>query len=315
MNGCPPEHLDITETPTPNFPAAVPLRDKTMREEAAKAKAGQVLIWSHKEPDAIYHKNQSRQTTLADVDGALQTIAERTRELMRAVPSDLDLTVVVTTDHGRLLSDSVPRSHPLPEGAKSEGRAAWGHPSHVAEDGLVSLSAETFRLPGGVEAWVARDDAAFVQGNGSGGTVSFPHGGLWPEEAVIPWFVFVRDAQAPTVRVRVSGTGRSGGSGTLTFVFDNAGAVPITVLSVRLRSAEVNWQWSDAFDLPVGDQQQRTGERPLDRWPNDQERERVSGTALVSLPNGATFELPAEVTLRSDALYKRGLDAEDLLDL
>ena len=315
LNGCPPEHLDIIETPTPGFPAAIQLKDKTMRDQAAQAAPGQVLVWSHKEPDAIYHRNQSRETTLADVDGKLRTIAEQIRELAGAVPEDRNLTVVVTTDHGRLLADHIPRSHPLPKGAKSEGRAAWGDPAEGAQDGLVNLPSDTFRLPKGVDAWVARDNAAFVQGNGSGGTVSFPHGGLWPEEVIIPWFTLVRDALVPRVRVRVSGSGRSGGSGKLTFLFDNAGDVPVTVLSVRLRSSGENWGWDEGIDLAVLEQKQGAAERTLDRWPSGQDSEQVTGTALVSLANGVTFELPTEVALQSDALYQRGLDAEDLLDL
>ena len=211
MNGCPAETLDITETPTPKFNSAILLRDKTMRDQVAQAQNGQVLLWSSKEPDATYHRNQSRATTLAEVASQLSLLANRIRELAFGIPEHLNVTVFVSTDHGRLLAVDIERTHRLPDSAFSEGRTAWGAISVSPPEGLVPLKPERFRLPESITAWVATDANAFVQSNGSGGKVAFPHGGLWPEEVIVPWFSFVRDAKLPALQISLQGSGRTGG--------------------------------------------------------------------------------------------------------
>ncbi len=316
MNGRPPETLPLGETPTPNFPGAVLLKDKTMRDQAAAAENGQVLVLSHKDPDGIYHRNQSRETTAAEVSGQLNLLATRIREIAFAVPPECDLSLVVSTDHGRLLSGDVPRYYAAPGGLTPEGRAAWGTCDVPPPPGVVALDAEWFRLPQGVTAWVVHDESAFVQTNGGGGTVAFPHGGLWPEEVITPWFALVRDAPVPVLRITVEASGRSGGVGRCTATLDNAGLSTLTVTSLRLTDATASWVWEVRDSITVPAQTREIFEREIAPYPGaDMLAGVFTGEAMVLLAGGVTLPIPATVSMKADTLYQRGLDARDLLDL
>jgi hypothetical protein len=319
MNGRPPEYVNITDTPTPGFSNAVLLHDKTMRQQAAEAREGQVLVLSLKDPDAIYHRNQSRQTTANEVEGRLRTIVDQVLELVHVVPPQHELTLIVTTDHGRLLEEGIQRRHAVPDGAESEGRAVWGPFDASASDpigsGVVSLSWEQFRLPAATSVMVARDRGAFTQKNGASGTVSFPHGGLWPEEVVVPWMTFARDARAPILRIHVVGTGRTGGAGKLIFTIDNSGTTAVTVERLSLRCSSGQWSWGEDSGLAIPPQHSEIVERSIERWPRESEHARIEGIAVVSLPNQIAFELTMDVALNAESLYRQTLTANDLLDL
>ena len=315
MNGRPSEGLALNKTPSPDFPSAVLLKDKTMHNQAAAAQNGQVLVWSHKNPDGIYHRNQSRETTTAEVHGQLELFAARIREIAFAVPSERSLSLVVSTDHGRLLSSGVARSHSVSSGLTPEGRTAWGTPTAPPPLGVVVLDTEPFRLPAGVTAWVAQDENAFVQANGSGGMVAFPHGGLWPEEVITPWFSLVRDVRVPALRIAVEGNGRNGGMGRCTITIDNADSSVFTILSLRLTNAVATWVWKTEESVTVSAQEREVHEQEINPYPGADELEGTfTGEATVLLPSGVTLPVATTVDMKTDTLYQRGLSAQDLLE-
>lgn len=316
MNGAPPETQELTETPQPKFSQAVVLKDRTMREQVTAATAGQVLVWSHKAPDVIYHQNQSRETTLSEVESKLKLIADQVVELALGIPDHLAVTVVVSTDHGRLLSADVPRAYALPPQTHSEGRAAWGEGGeHENTDQTVTLTADRFRLPSGVTAHVARGASAFVMSNGASGSVAFPHGGLWPEEVIVPWFSFVRDAQLPSIKITVSGKGRSGGNGTITVSITSAELVNIILHELIVRTEAGLEVWRSRSSRICAPQQETVLEEDLTPYPNVSDLGNLHSEVIVSLPSGVHFTMTALVSLETDTLYSRGLDAQDLLDL
>src|SRR5690606_6343111 len=126
---------------------------------------GDLVLWRVEEPDSTYHRRNSSDSLLREVQGKLDTIARNLYTIVEQVPDHILLQLVVTTDHGRLLARSE-RTTSVPPGMESHGRAAWGRSpisfnghSHVIEDDVAYLEAYSFGLDHDVA--IVLDESAF----------------------------------------------------------------------------------------------------------------------------------------------------------
>lgn len=52
---------------------------------------------------------------------------------------------------------------------------------------------------------VSLTEDAFETNDGRGGQERYPHGGLYPEEIIVPWLALAGDYEAPQATVRCTG--------------------------------------------------------------------------------------------------------------
>jgi hypothetical protein len=320
----------ITEFCKPSLFAGVPPRlvgevpvvgqivpDKQLPiDKLAEAAPGELILWRVEEPDSTYHWRNSSDSLLREVQGKLDTVARNVCTIVDQVPDHVLLQMVVATDHGRLLARSE-RKKPVPTDMASHGRAAWGPSSvlfnghtHIIEDGVAYLEAYSFGLNQDVA--IVLDETAFETNDQRGGSELYPHGGLFPEEVIIPWLTFARDAKKPQLEIVISGTGTARKEGIVEVHVVNLDNRLVSIrqvtlkLATALRSFEVNWA-----SQPQSDHQ---FSYELDPWPSAED---VTSAALqaevkVSLSNQLSFSMPAKVELQSEDMYHRDNILEDL---
>lgn len=168
-----------------------------------------VVVWRDLEPDFTYHKSKGFSEAIDKAKGALSGFAMRLIRVIKEVPDSISLKVIVTTDHGRLYGESS-RSHPLPPDTTSHQRTALGHMAlkdSLCFDGdqnIAYLHKEAFRLP--EDCAVVVTEGSFVTQDGKRGQDVFPHGGVFPEEVLIPWWVLGRDINLAPLYAELPGT-------------------------------------------------------------------------------------------------------------
>ncbi len=279
------------------------------------AHAGDLVIWKPLEPDKTYHEVADASLMRVYVENTLAALAENIVEAAGAVPDSLSLQVILSTDHGRLLTQSQ-RVHPAPEGFAPHGRAAtWSLPASTwgelnfdggglarLGEGVAILDPERFGLPFPVA--VSLDEGSFLDAAGRGGGESFPHGGMFPEEVVVPWIVLQRDARELLLQAQASGNDKPGARGVILIEIENPNPVRLQVLGLRLRlgarderTIEVEAQAPpfDTFTLEV----------PLEPWPQGGPARAASGSLLLARPDGQEFEVAIAMSLDSKELQSR----------
>ena len=121
-------------------PSAYALSSDSVRllenEDAAEvlrgAKSNDFYIWSLIQTDQTYHKQGDARTIRDNIRAVLEGVAKRIASAVEAVPNQLKLNVIITTDHGRFLGRSE-RTIPLLPGMLSHQRAAWGGPGNASD--------------------------------------------------------------------------------------------------------------------------------------------------------------------------------------
>lgn len=354
MNGSPPGTYSLAgeraPAPSPAFARARRLLDRDSDVEIAQqAQHGDILVLSLLEPDFTYHSRRGSVATGSlrhQVNGVLLAAAAKIGDIVRAIPDDKTLRVILSTDHGRLLDSSGTRNCPVPAGMDSELRAAWRSPASAAEGieygadgvcfvsgdesnteasadrGIVYLSAQRFELP--TDCAIVLGPSSFYQNDGRGGPTPFAHGGLWPEEVLTPWAELRRDAAVhttrPPVKCLISGQGRVGSHlETVEMVFENGSQIPLFVASVSLVTASGQ---SLMLGLPeqgilIPPFATGEGKATVPVWPSSAELLSLTVQVEIALPNGERFPIPEgeiECELTTSALYEQTLSARDLMD-
>lgn len=277
-------------------------------EKLSCASSGELYLWRIMEPDSTYHKQSSSETLRHDINGRLSSIARKINEIVDRVPVELPLRIIITTDHGRLLSKAT-RVLNVPPGMQSQGRASLGTSGRqfdehgfFIENDVVYLHAERFGLP--TDAAVAYREDIFRTNDGKTGSELYPHGGLYPEEVIVPWIEMVRDVTMPDVFATLSGSGHAGQSGQLTLQLRNPGDIPVTAvaLSILINEQHVNLQ-IDQVAPPYSEQSFRLSWAP---WPGQAEASRMTVTLNLQLPNGLPFAITiANAGIESIEMYRR----------
>jgi hypothetical protein len=317
FNGKPPSEVSTGE-PVPTFPGARQLRDSAdWQEQMAGAQKGDVFVWSLLEPDKTYHQHLNRTSIQLQVRGELATAAEKIKTAALAVASDLPVRICISTDHGRLLSAGE-RRHPVPEGMRSHGRAAWGRvPIPFDQSGIhwdpeqqiAYLSSSRFNLQ--VDCAVALDGDSFEMNDGKTGREQFPHGGVFPEEVLVPWIELARDAQALSLKCRLTGSGVADKPGDVLLTVENPSDLTLELQRVQLLSPNLP---AREILLTGAVAPHSVGEvsGTLDPWPERKQLEGVEAILFALKPGQAPFEAPVEVALEVEQMYEQSLSLDDL---
>jgi hypothetical protein len=293
--------------------------NQDLAAELREASSGSFFVWSNLEPDRTYHTHAEMQAILDKVNGALLTLADRIVKAASAVPAHLRLRILVTTDHGRLLGQSK-RTLDVPVDMESHQRAALGTAGKaLPEEGyLIDESGHYALIDGRRYAMSDTRDCAvvisgdsFLANDGKSGCVWFPHGGLSPEEVLIPWCEVDRDADPPNVVCRATGSAREARRGDIDLNFTNAGQVDVTVLSVELQFRDKP-KVQIMFNEAIPRQHQVTVTGTIDNWPTPSDLRVAAGVAHLRLPVGDEVDVSVELDLKSEGFQDRSNILGDL---
>lgn len=298
---------------------------KSPVKRLANARPGDVFIWRIQEPDHTYHDKNHSEMLEHEIEGQLEAVAQKIVEVVQQVPPTIPLHLLLTTDHGRLLGVSR-RCLAVPPGMQAHGRAAWGPSGRVfpaagfiIDEKVAFLYGERFGLPEDVA--IILDESAFRTNDGKQGQERYAHGGIFPEEVIIPWIVLARDfipqqaAEIPRLRIEASGKGVARQQSTLTIRVHNANEIPLVLGQVTLHYGPESDPviWSLGVELPALTRWERTLE--LGPWPNPDAAKKASASAQVIWPTGECVEIQMPITLESEVLYRQDLSVLDDLGL
>jgi hypothetical protein len=294
------------------------LENEDAAEVLRNAKSNDFYIWSLIQTDQTYHKAGDARTIRDNIQAILEGFAKRIASAVEAVPNHLRLNVIITTDHGRFLGRSE-RTIPLFPGMVSHQRAAWGGPSNandlstdfelLADGKAARVHPERYGLLQSAIVAIAED--SFVNSDGSRGAEWFPHGGVWPEEVIIPWLEFQRDAEPPRVDGRISGAGVEGRDGDVEIHLTNSSPLELEIQSVIIEGDGAT------YCLPIGQKlpakHAKTITSRLSPWPSANRIGRLNAQCTLRQPTGDQLSVKIELSIVSESLQKRHTDLDDLL--
>lgn len=288
-------------------------RDPDVIRALNEAAAGTIVIWSLLEPDKTYHTGLDEETIRSEVSGRLRSVAQRVSRIVNEVTDSQHLRIFVTTDHGRLLSKSR-RVHEVPANMKAHGRAAWGQLSvpfdtdgiYIQED-LAYIEAQRFGLP--EPSAIILSDDAFLTSDGRTGTETFPHGGVFPEEVLIPWIRFTRDRGPITLSINITGKGVAGASGKLLLDVTNASDVPIEIVQLNILTVNIHID----MNLRLKPFKRASAEWSLSTWPEKKDLPDLKANVTYVLPAGERQTVQATPVLTVEEMYSRDTILDDLL--
>ncbi len=147
--------------------------------------------------------------------------------------------------------------------------------------------------------------------NKSGGE-AYPHGGISPEEIIVPWWVLERDWQRPEIGVTIRGRSVAGRPGQATVKVINTGDVSMTLAWVDLRRPKGAAQLIEV-NLVVAPRSQAQATIGIDPWPTPAEVDELTAEAVFHLTSGKRCDMPVSLELDSEEMYGRDNILEDLV--
>ena len=294
----------------------VDIPDKESPSNAlSAAHLGDIIIWRIQEPDFTYHKEGQSSDLTTKIEGQMTVISKRITNAIENTHSNLPLRVILTTDHGRMLGKSQ-RTIEVPGGMIAHGRAAmgvreieFGSKGYVVDHDIAYLSKDTFQLIDKTAA-VIISDKSFVHEHYSE-EVS-PHGGLFPEEVILPWIVFERNLEKPNFTLKISGSGQANKEGKAILTITNPSSFHASLVSVELDFGNhKEYLESTAAILP---RKVINVEFLIKSWPSVDQTQTGNGTAHINLPNGEIIIQNISLkNLELKSMYSRDNILEDLL--
>lgn len=279
----------------------------------ASAQPGQTVVWCLLEPDRTYHTSSDMQTAEIEVRSRLESIAKRLVAIANETSPDKRLRIVITTDHGRLL-DKASRTIDAPDGSvQVHGRASWGDlvppvpfdASGVIVSGdLAYLHQDPFYLPQPCAVVLTGD--AFKTVDGKGGIEFFPHGGVYPEEVLVPWMEFTRDRDPIHPKVVLQGSAMAGAPGEAHLKIANHSKVRLQVARIEITPGVI----SADLQLEVEPLSSAELVLKLPSWPSKDALSKLSATLICMTPSGEHFEVEFSPSLEAEEIYQR----VDILD-
>ncbi|HOI91399.1 MAG TPA: hypothetical protein PLK28_12920 [Candidatus Rifleibacterium sp.] len=265
------------------------------------------VIWRFDEPDNTYHKQNDDLSVLdTEIDGRLKIIAKRIARVCEASQYGKKLKVIITSDHGRILG-TVRRSEIVPDGMEAHGRCAWGgtHEIEFDKDGIFINSDLAWLSPPafGLEKTTAvlLSDKMFVTKNGRQNVGNHPHGGVFPEEVLIPWITMLLDQGKALIQAKLKGKGIAGHEGTFILVIKNPESYAITV-----NSAVFNKDFEILFEkFIVNPMTSLEKIINVKVWPLNELRESLTASLVIEFADGHCESVPLPMELETQELYKR----------
>lgn len=283
---------------------------EVMREAAH----GSLFFWRVAEPDQTYHKRNQDKLLSESVRAELDAVAQKLKRVLSELPDDYPLRLVLTSDHGRLMGRAARQLTP-PAGWQARERAAYlsegegrRYESHgyAIEGDLVYLSPVAFGLPCDVACVLS--DVAFLDSAGKGGTVAYPHGGLYPEEVIIDWLVYTRHPQPVQVQATLRGKGRARQPALLTLEARNLSPIELTLVGLQEQTRHVSIAVAHTR-LPA--YSTISLEVQVDAFPDTTRSLQLY--ALFRTPDEALHQVPVETHLEVETMYQTESILEDLL--
>lgn len=287
-------------------------KDKDVKEALVGAHPGDLIIWKDPEPDSTYHAATEKDVALKNARGILTGFAERLTNLALTLPDQIPLRIVVTTDHGRLL-DLAPRVHPLPKNAQSRQRAALGdlllRESFEIKGDLAYLHRDAFGLV--QDCAVVLSGESFLTQDGKQGVDAYPHGGIYPEEVLIPWWVLARDYQLKNVEAEILGKGVAEKAGQAVLKVRNPNPISVEILELHLGGKQ-----QQTFPIQRIVSAMGSLEFPLEipMWPSKRDAQSLRAQVFLRWPDQDRAQIEAKVHLEVEEMYEQGDNPlEDLL--
>ncbi|MDK1030276.1 MAG: hypothetical protein QGD96_13260 [Anaerolineae bacterium] len=289
-------------TPTYNSPDA-------LGKALVTAVPGDVLVWSFLEPDRTYHwrADAGSESVRLEVDAQLSTIAKFIISVVEKTPSEMNIRIIITTDHGRLLLNSE-RTKTIPSGMKAHGRAAWGSSDvligkngYLVDEDIIYLDAVRFGLPKGQAYAAIASDQTFLTSDGRKGNEPFPHGGLSPEEVLIPWFEFTRGRALIHLDVELNGKGEEGKSEKGILIIRNSSDVHIKVTALTCKIIGMTCP----IEADIGPFQKREIDIIIPNWPSKLELSDLFMSLKYLLPDGQPVEHKFQPNLEAESIYEK----------
>ena len=272
------------------------------------AKPGKPYIWRVLEPDKTYHHRNNYDTLARAVEGVLDVVAANIADVVNQVPDDIRLNIVIATDHGRLIARSV-RTQPAPHGMQVHGRTAWGNTGRIFPDlgyqivdNLVYLHPDRFGLS--QETAIVLDESAFLTSDGKTGSELYPHGGLFPEEVIVPWIVYGRDVVKPEIDLLASGRNQAGQRGSLSLQVVSASDVQVLLQTLHVVIDNVERE-TVRLGYSVQPRANNNVNVELAAWPSSAQIKSLKAVVKARLSNGLVFDIPVAVELQSDEMYQQ----------
>ena len=243
--GVTPNNVEFVDKP---IGVVIPENEMPL-SQLSQSQIGDVLLWRVQEPDRTYHSKGKSDLILRNVEAELEAIVKGISDIVDQLQPELPLQIIITTDHGRLI-DFSQRSIKTPRDMVSHGRAAWGKADIVFGDldfivdhELAYLKGERYGM--NCDVAVCLSDNAFLTNDGRSGKEFFPHGGVYPEEVIIPWIVYIRDYVAPEVVIELSGAGDAGTPGQLQVSIINYGDIAISLDQLHIQFGDRKLDYVD----------------------------------------------------------------------
>lgn len=272
------------------------------------AEKGKIYFWRILEPDETYHHKNSSENLLHDVEGRLEAEALKIKEIVENIPDGIVLQIILTTDHGRLLSETQ-KTIPVPANMESHGRAAWGQSpypfnatSFCVEDDIAYLMGDSYGMAADIA--IPLDEGAFKDNGNRSGSELFPHGGIFPEEVILPWIVLARDLVQPEATIKISGNGRARRDGIFKVEVLNKSDVEISLESVTL-TLRTGTTIHLSSDQKISARSRAEIDLSYNPWPSAGDVETVHAVARMRLPNQMEYEYLAEASVQSEDIYIR----------
>jgi len=275
-----------------------------------------VFLWRVQEPDHTYHQRNKYDMLLRKVGAELESTAKTIQDIVEQVPSEIPLQIIMTTDHGRVIGTSL-RKHSIPPAMECHGRAAWGrtvkdfgNKGYVVEGDIVFLNGERYGMA--YDMAVPLDGDTFLMSDGKGGKEAFSHGGLYPEEAIIPWIGLVRDFVKPNVEVKITGKASAGKPGQLRIIVTSQSETQINIPIIELKFGSMV-ELKTNLDFIIQPSAVEEFQIELEKWPTNAELKKSHCICHIKQPNGIIFTIDGILEIVSDELYRSENILEDLL--
>jgi hypothetical protein len=320
VRGAQPSMIKEIQTLGPNIP-----EKDTPIQEIERAKPGDLIIWRIQQPDSTYHLQNKSTTLRMEVENLLETMAKKILDVIEQVPYSTNLRVFITTDHGRYLGASQ-KTVDIPSGMEEHGRAAWGHSDkeftktgYVIDGEVAFLSRYRYGLESfNVDVAVIISDKSFRDRDKykkKPDSEKYPHGGLFPEEVILPWMVFARDMEKPKIEWTVRGDGSANQPGALQLTLINPSQLTLTLARCEA-SFGPDKRFTFARNDPILAYKETQIELEIPSWPSSEQVAIGKFSIMLVLPSGDEFEADPSVTeIRVTELYTRDKSLLEGLDL
>lgn len=274
-------------------------------DEAEKRLGGsRFVVLKVNEPDQSYHRFADHPETVRE--NATMALAKLANRLAKLLAQGGCNRLFVTADHGRCLGPSRPVLE-RPQG-EVHGRAVLNVPKGTpVPDGAERLDGSAYQFSTDSDAIVALGDRCFRDAPGTW----YLHGGLLPEEVMVPW---VELACVPAnIEVDLFGllTGEQNGSGQLDIRVVNASPVDLECEWVGFASKS-QLRTSSAAVVRVARASSVALTIPIEKIEGELPR---VGMMRVRTPNGDTEERQVEIEDKVKKLMEKSLNLEDELGL